>query len=143
MPTKRLPGPRRLPGPVTTPRTYRATPVLGAAIRRAAAGEGLTEGAWVRATLAAAAGAEPFPADLQPVRAYRPSRPPPSVDIVAVAGLREAVGEAVGTLRQVAGLDRARCGARLGEIDDALDGLLAAVAVLDEAKHQLIRKSFP
>ncbi len=49
--------------------------------------------------------------------------PTPSPELVAMAGLREVVGEAVGTLRQVAGLDRARGGARLDEQDDAVDGL--------------------
>jgi hypothetical protein len=74
-----------------------------------------------------------------PVAALPKPRPRPSTDLVAVAGLREVVGEAVGTLRQVAGLDRRRGGARLAEIDTAIDRLVAAAVDLDVAKGRLVR----
>ena len=57
--------------------------------------------------------------------------PAPSLDIVRLAELREVLGEATGTLRQVAGLDRGRGGMRLAELDHAIDGLLCAAAAMD------------
>ena len=108
-----------------------------AAVARCAAATGQTEAAWVRARLVDLLGSDP--ADAVPVSARRAPRPAPSVDVVEVARLREAVGEAVGTLRQVAGLDRARGGARLPEIDAAIDRLLGLSADLDEAKAALLR----
>lgn len=101
----------------------------------------LTGAAWIRRLLVDRLGEAP--AEAAPVRARRPSRPAPTVDVIAVAGLRESVGEAVGTLRQVAGLDRSRGGARLAEIDAALDHLLAAVVMLDDAKASLMRRESP
>ena len=112
-----------------------------AAVRSAAAAAGLTDAAWVRGQLVATLGTDP--ADAVPVRALPPRRPGPTADVVAVARLREAVGEAVGTLRQVAGLDRARGGARLADLDGGIDGLLAAAADLDAAKGHLMRPGPP
>ena len=109
-----------------------------AAVRSAAAAAGLTDAAWVRGQLVAALGTDP--ADAVPVAALPPRRLAPTADVVAVARLREAVGEAVGTLRQVAGLDRARGGARLAELDGGIDSLLAAAADLDAAKGRLLRR---
>jgi len=95
--------------------------------------EGLTGASLARRCLA-----ERFTADaqdVQPVRRFRAPRPAPSLEVQAVAGLREAVGEAVGTLRQVAGLDRhQRVGARLDELNAAIDGLLSASVRLDAWK---------
>ena len=97
--------------------------------------ENVTAASIARRTLADAFTGDP--ADRQPALQYRPARPgkrKASPDIVALAGLREAVGEATGTLRQVAGLDRARGGARLHELDSAITRLIAAAARLDEMK---------
>jgi hypothetical protein len=78
------------------------------------------------------------PIETAPVRRYRPSRPKPSIDVVRIAELREAVGEAVGTARQLAGLDRGRGGHRLAELDAAIDDLLRAAAALDDLKEAVI-----
>lgn len=76
-----------------------------------------------------------------PVKRYRATNPPPSIDLIAIAGLREVVGEAVGTLRQVAGIDRARAGARLDELDGAISELIAVAKSLDVLKlaYQAVR----
>lgn len=103
-----------------------------------AAAAGLSEAAWVRGQLVDLLGADA--ADAVPVRALLPPRPAPAADVVALAGLRESVGEAVGTLRQVAGLDRARGGARLEELDRGIDRLLAAAAELDAVKAAALRR---
>ncbi len=124
---------RRLSGQVLV----RLPAGTAALVRAEAARAGLTDAAWIRSQLVDLLGADPR--DAVPVPVLPPSRPRPTVYVVAVAGLREVVGEAVGTLRQVAGLDRSRGGDRLGEIDAALDRLLAAVADLDAAKADLIR----
>lgn len=108
------------------------------ALRSAAAAVGLTDAAWVRGQLVAALGTDPV--DAVPVPALPLRRPVPTADVVAVARLREAVGEAVGTLRQIAGLDRARGGARLADLDGGIDRLLAAAADLDAAKGRLMRR---
>ncbi len=105
-------------------------------VRRQATAAGVSDAAWVRTRLIALLGAEPMAA--VPVRTRRPPRPAPTVDVVAVARLRESLGEAVGTLRQVAGLDRGRGGARLAEIDDAITRLMAAAKSLDDTKAQLL-----
>lgn len=124
--------PRR---PCTAVITLRVPEGVAAAMDRQARAEGLTGASLARRCLA-----ERFTADAQdtqPVRRYRPMRPAPSPDRLAVAQLREAVGEAVGTLRQVAGLDRTRGGARLAELDAAIDRLLAQVPRLDALKDSL------
>ena len=108
-----------------------------AAVRSEAHAAGLTAAAWIRQQLVGLLGADP--ADAVPVAALPPPRPRPTIDVIAVAQLRESVGEAVGTLRQVAGLDRARSGARLAELDVAIDQLVAAAADLDRTKVRLLR----
>ncbi|MHB0699108.1 hypothetical protein [Roseomonas mucosa] len=115
----------------------RLAPGTAGALTRAADGAGLTEAAWVRRQLVDLLGADP--ADAVPVRGRRAPRPAPTIEILELARLREAVGEAVGTLRQVAGLDRARGGARLSEIDGALDRLIAAATELDATKRRLLQ----
>jgi len=77
------------------------------------------------------------PTDAQPAPIFRKPRRKPHADILAVAQLRESLGEAVGTLRQVAGLDRSRDGSRLSELDTAIDGLLAEVRRFDDLKVML------
>ena len=124
---------RRLGGQVV----IRLMPDTAARVAACAATAGLSQAAWVRRELASLVGADS--ADVIPVRASRPPHPMPTADIVVLAQLREAVGEAVGTLRQVAGLDRARGGARLSELDAGIDRLLAAAAELDTAKGSAIR----
>jgi len=109
-----------------------------AAVRSAAAAAGLTDAAWVRGQLVAALGTDP--ADAVPVAALPPRRLAPTADVIEIARLREAVGEAHGTLRQIAGLDRARGGTRLAEIDGDIDALLAAIVDLDAAKGSLLRR---
>lgn len=103
-------------------------------VREVARDARVTDAAWVRAlvsrTLLTPACPEP------PTR--RRLRPIPSPDVVAIARLRECVGEAVGILRQVAGLDRARSGARLAEIDGAITRLVSLAATLDDAKGALL-----
>jgi hypothetical protein len=128
MPGQRGTEKRRLGGQVV----IRLAPGTAALVASRAADAGLSEAAWVRRELVDLVGADP--ADAVPVRALRPPRPMPTADVIVLARLRESVGEAVGTLRQVAGLDRARGGARLGELDAGIDRLLAAAADLDAAK---------
>lgn len=115
---------------------------MGAALDAEAVRRGLTAGALAREALASSLPDVPAVAAV-PVRAYRAPNPAPAVDVVEVARLREAVGEAVGTLRQVAGLDRSRDGARLPEIDGALSRLLALAADLDAAKADLLQRPAP
>ena len=107
-----------------------------ARVRAVATTTGITDAAWTRAlvvqTLAASSSMPP------PTRRPR-ARPTP--DLIAVARLREAIGEAVGTLRQVAGLDRGRSGARLEEIDDAISRLTSAARALDETKAELLGRA--
>ena len=102
---------------------------IAAALDVRAAAEGLTAGSVVRRALVQAFDGDPQ--DVQPARRYRAPRPAPSLDVIRLAELREALGEATGTLRQVAGLDRSRGGARLDELDHAIDGLLSAVELVD------------
>ena len=138
-PRQRGPARPRPSPPASRILTARVPEALGAALDARAEAVGLTAGAVVRAALAGAVGAGE---DLAvPVRRYRASRSAPSLEVVRLAQLREALGEANGTLRQVAGLDRARDGARLAEINHALDGLLAAVARVDGWKAE--RESAP
>lgn len=130
-------GPRRPLGtpPASRVLTVRVPDALGMALDARAEAEGLTAGTVARRALVCALDADQVQA--VPVRRYRPMRPAPSLDRLAVAQLREAVGEAVGTLRQVAGLDRSRSGARLAELDGAIDRLLAEVPRLDALKDAL------
>ena len=132
-------GPRR---PQGTPPASRVLPVrlpvaLGHALDDRARTERLTAGTIARQAIVAYVDAEP--GLTVPIRRYRATRPAPSIDTVRLAEMRESVGEAVGTLRQVAGIDRERGGARLHEIDDALDQLLQAVAALDDWKEATMR----
>ena len=106
------------------------------AVKQQASAAGLSDAAWVRHQLMTTLAAQPVDATSVPSR--RRSRPAPSVDVVAVGRLRESLGEAVGTLRQVAGLDRGRGGARLAEIDDSITRLMAAAKSLDDTKAQLL-----
>lgn len=133
-------GPRRPPG---TPPASRVLPVripvaLGHALDDRARTDQLTTGTIARQAIAAYVDAGP--GLTVPVRRYRATRPAPTLDTVRLAEAREAVGEAVGTLRQVAGLDRERGGARLDDIDGALDRLLQAAQALDEWKEQTMRE---
>lgn len=124
---------RRLDGGAVLVRLPGGTDSL---VRREADRAGLTAAAWVRRQLVDLVGADP--GDTVPARALPLPRPRPSADMLAIARLREAVGEATGTLRQVAGLDRRRrVGARLNEIDVAIDRLLLVAADLDAAKRLL------
>ena len=116
----------------------RLPPGTAAAIRAAAAAAGLTDAAWVRGQLVATLGTDP--ADAVPVPALPPPRPAPTADVIEIARLREAFGEAVGTLRQVAGLDRDRGGPRLSELDSSITRLAAAAAELDAAKGIFLRR---
>jgi len=134
MPGQRGTEKRQLDGAALLVRLSGGTDAL---LRREADRCGLSSAAWVRRQLVDLLGSDP--ADAVPVRALPPPRPRPTADLLAVAGLREAVGEATGTLRQVAGLDRQRGGARLAELDDAIDRLILAAADLDAAKRQLVR----
>lgn len=124
--------PRR---PVSAPIVVRVPANIAAAIADRALRDGVTGATVTRRILAEQLDGDS--SDVQPVRRYRASRPVPSPELTAVAGLRESVGEAVGTLRQVAGLDRARGGARLAELDAAIDGLLDAARGLDALKSEL------
>jgi hypothetical protein len=115
---------------VRLPRTVLLT------VKQQASVAGLSDAAWVRHQLMTALPAQPAGASSIPRR--RRIRAAPGVDVVAVARLRETVGEAVGTLRQVAGLDRERGGARLSEIDGAITRLIACARLLDDTKTQLV-----
>lgn len=105
-------------------------------VEQRAGAAGVSNAEWVRSRLAAM-----LDDSVTETRAGRPRRrprPAPKVDVAGVARLREAVGEAVGTLRQVAGLDRSRDGCRLAEIDDAITRLIAAAKDLDDVKSRLL-----
>lgn len=129
-------GPRILDGsprrPCRTVLAVRVTDDVAAALDARAIAEGVTAGSIVRRTLVQAFDGDPQ--DVQPARRYRAPRPAPALDVVRLAELREALGEANGTLRQVAGLDRDRGGARLPEFDVAISGILAAAAAVDAWK---------
>lgn len=132
-------GPRRPPG---TPPASRVLPVripvaLGHALDGRARQERLTAGTIARQAIAAYVDAQP--GLTVPVRKYRETRPAPSIDTIRLAEMRESVGEAVGTLREVAGIDRKQGGARLDEINAALDRLLEAADALDEWKEATMR----
>lgn len=126
-------GPRILDGsprrPCRTVLAVRVPDETANALDARAAEEGVTAGTIVRRTLVAAFDGDPR--DVQPTPRYRAPRPGPSLEVIRLAELREMLGEANGTLRQVAGLDRAHGGARLDEINHALDGLLSAIATVD------------
>lgn len=130
-------GPRPMDGqprpPVSRVVCLRLPSGTAAALDREAEARGLTLATVARAHLVAATSQDA--AEVAPVRRYRPSRPRPSLDVVRLAEVREVAGEAVGTARQLAGLDRARGGARLPALDEAIDRLLAAATVLDEVKE--------
>jgi len=130
-------GPRPLDGrprpPVSRVVTLRVPSGVAAALDGEAARRGVTVATVARGHLVAAVAADP--AEVAAVRAYRPARPRPSLDVVRLAELREAAGEAVGTARQLAGLDRGRGGHRLASLDDAIERLLSAAAALDAAKE--------
>ena len=127
-------GPRRPKGtpPITQVYTVRLPNQVGQHLAARAQADGLTAGSVIRRAIVSALDADPV--EVVPVRRYRPTRPPPSIEVQAIAGLREAVGEAVGTLRQVAGIDRSHGGARLDEIDAAITDLIAAAGRLDMLK---------
>lgn len=129
-------GPRPVDGqprrPVSRVVVLRLPEGVAAGIDAMAAAEGMTAATIARRTLAATFTADP--GDVQAVRRYRAPRPAPSLEVIRLAELREMLGEANGTLRQVAGLDRARGGARLGELDQAIDTLRSAVAAVDAWK---------
>lgn len=134
-------GPRR---PSGTPPASRVLPVripvaLGHALDDRAKTDRLTAATIARSAIVAYLGAEPRLA--VSVRRYRVTRPAPSIDTVRLAEMRETTGKAVGTLRQVAGLDRERGGARLDEIDNALTRLIAAAHALDDWKEEAMRGS--
>ena len=126
-------GPRLVDGqprrPVSRVVVLRLPEGLAAAIDALAAAEGMTAATVARRTLAATFTADP--GDVQAVRRYRAPRPAPSFEVIRLAELREALGEANGTLRKVAGIDRGRGGMRFAEINHAIDGLLSAVGLVD------------
>ena len=99
--------------------------------------ERLTIATIARSAIVAYLGAEPGLA--VPVRRYKATKPPPPLEVVRLAELRHIAGEANGTLRQVAGLDRERGGARLAEIDDALSQLVDACHAIDAWKEDVMR----
>lgn len=105
---------------------------LAASLRAAASTAGLSDAAWLRATAVAALGAAPIEA-----RPTRPRRGPPSFDVVAVARLREAVGEAVGALVRSAAFTREQ-----GDVHAALEALIPrfrqAATDLDDLKAALL-----
>lgn len=107
------------------------------AVHASAVEAGLTDAAWIRRKLVDLLGTDAD--DAIPTATLPAHRPAPTMDIVEIARLRESVGEAVGTLRQVAGIDRARTGARLDELDAAITKLIAAGHELDTVKARLMR----
>ena len=127
-------GPHRPRGtpPASRVLTVRISEDTGSLLDARAKAMGLTAGTIARAALISALDAD----DVHTIRVrrYRPTNPPPTVDVQAIAALREAVGEAVGTLRQVAGIDRSRGGSRLVEIDGAISDLIIAAERLDTLK---------
>jgi len=112
--------------------SVRITHALGQALETRAAAENLTAASIIRRALVLALDGDNI--HTIPIRRYRPSNPAPSIEVQEIARLREVVGEAVGTLRQVAGIDRARSGTRLAEIDCAISDLIAAAERLDVLK---------
>lgn len=130
-------GPRTLNGQprplVSQVVTLRLPSGVASALEIEAQAQGVTMATVARAHLVQAVGEDVQ--EVAPVRRYRPTRPRPSLDVVRLAELREVVGEAVGTARQAAGLDRARGGHRLPEIDAAIDDLLRAAHALDDLKE--------
>lgn len=130
-------GPRTIDGttrpPVSTVVTLRLPAGVAGALETEAQAQGVTVATVARAYLVASTSQDIR--EVAPVRRYRPSRPRPSLDVIRLAELREVVGEAVGTARQVAGLDRSRGGHRLPDLDAAIDDLLRAAATLDELKE--------
>lgn len=119
--------------PVSKVVTLRLPAGVSAAMATQAEEKGVTLATVARGHLVAAMAGEPQ--EVAPIRRYRPTRPKPSLDVVRLAELREAVGEAVGTLRQVAGLDRGRGGHRLGELDEAITSLIRTAHALDHFKE--------
>lgn len=132
-------GPRIMDGsprrPCRTVLAVRVPDGVAAALDARAQADGLTAASVVRRTLVEAFNCEPQ--DVQPAPRFRRPKPAPTVEVQAMAALREAVGEAHGTARQVAGLDRSRGGARLDELDGAITRLVAAAARLDEWKDAM------
>ena len=130
-------GPRTIDGiprpPVSTVVTLRLPAGVSQVLESEALSQGVTMATVARSHLVRAVEVDPI--EVAPVRRYRPSRPRPSLDVIRLAELREVVGEAVGTARQVAGLDRSRGGHRLPDLDAAIDDLLRAAATLDELKE--------
>ena len=135
---ERVRGPRRpaTGGPMDL-LTVRLTRPVAAAVRREAEARGLADGALARAIIAERMG--DAAQDAVPVRRYRESRTPPTVDVQEVAQLREAVGELGGTLRQLAGLTR-RAGhaAMHEELEATLPRIRAVADALDHAKAALL-----
>lgn len=133
-------GPRILDGsprrPASRVLSVRVPETVGAALDAEAAARGITQATVVREVLTRETTYDPE--DVQPVRAYRPSRPRPAVDVVRLAEVREVAGEAVGTARQLAGLDRARGGPALASLDEAIEKILTAAAALDAAKATIL-----
>lgn len=113
--------------------TLRLPAGVASALETEAQAQGVTMATVARSHLVRSVEVDPI--EVAPVRRYRPSRPRPSLDVIRLAELREAVGEAVGTLRQVAGLDRGRGGHRLPEIDAAIDDLIRVAHALDDFKE--------
>lgn len=130
-------GPRTIDGTPRPPVSRVVVLRLPAGVSRALEAEALSKGVTL-ATVARSHLVAATSQDVQevaPVRRYRPSRPKPSLDVVRLAELREVVGEAVGTARQLAGLDRARGGHRLPDIDAAIDDLIRVAHALDDLKE--------
>lgn len=107
---------------------------LAARVAAVAAAEGLSAAAWLRVHAATALGA-----DLAEARPSAPRRGLPPEDVVAVARLRESVGEAVGALVQAA--IRSREGGRAeahAEIEALLPVLREHARDLDRLKAALL-----
>ena len=133
-------GPRLIDGsprrPASRVLSVRVPEAVGAALDAEAEARGVTQATVVREVLTRETTWDPE--DVQPVARYRAPRPRPSLDVVRLAEVREVAGEAVGTARQLAGLDRARGGPALASLDEAIESILSAAAALDAAKAAIL-----
>lgn len=125
-------GPRR---PASRVLSVRVPAAVADALEVEAQSRGITSATVIREVLVQ--GTTYDPDDVQPVRAYRPAKPKPSIDVVEVARLREALGETGGTLRQLAGLARRDGQPCWLEIESLLPEIRAAAARVDGIKAAL------
>jgi hypothetical protein len=113
----------------------RLPPELAAAVRSAATAARLTDAAWLRSlAVFAVAGA---PTDARP---SPPRRALPPEDVVAVAKLREAVGEAVGALVRSAAFarDHSDLTTTRAELELLIPKFRQAAIALDDIKNGLL-----